>query len=55
LSEQIKDAEIEEELLKATFKLVEEKTTKEISDTSEGIVNEISSTTGYIIYMYYMY
>ena len=55
LSEQIKDAEVEEELLKATFKLVEEKTTKEISDTSEGIVNEISSTIGYIIYMYYMY
>jgi len=35
LSEQIKDAEVEEELLKATFKLIEEKTTKEISDTNE--------------------
>ena len=46
MSEQIKDAEVEEELLKATPKLVEEKITKKVSDTSEGIVSGVSSTIG---------
>src|SRR2546421_10569555 len=47
LSVQIKDVELEEELLKATSKLVEEKTTKKVSsDTSESIVSGVSSTIG---------
>src|SRR6185369_7118568 len=45
LSEQIKDVELEEELLKASCKLVEEKTTKKVSSTSEtGIISGVSST-----------
>src|SRR5205807_10598062 len=46
LSVQINDVELEEELLKATSKLVEEKTTKKVSDTSESIVSGVSSTIG---------
>ena len=45
MNEQIKDAELEEELLKETFKLVEEKT--KVGGTTEGgIVSGVSSTIG---------
>src|SRR2546421_9645987 len=51
LSVQIKNVELEEELLKATSKLVEEKTTKKVSETS-GVTSTIGTTLGSILRKY---
>ncbi|CAJ0749509.1 10856_t:CDS:2 [Entrophospora sp. SA101] len=46
LSEQIKDAELEEELLKTCSKIVEEKTTKKVTTTSSSTVTQSHDKKG---------
>ncbi|CAJ0901197.1 17137_t:CDS:1, partial [Entrophospora sp. SA101] len=46
LSEQIKDVELEEELLKTCSKIVEEKTTKKVTTTSSSTVTQSCDTKG---------
>src|SRR5207248_6120362 len=42
LSEQIKDAELEEELLKISYKFVKKKTIKKVGGTSESMISGIT-------------